>query len=251
MVRRLDKDIINILKSNETKVFHLMKIPNIPDEQYDRLVVAIGSIGGTWSEKHQGFMFNHNPKSDIDKLIKSGEFDLSEEKIWKEKVQFYPTPSKIVDIMIKMANLKKNDIVLEPSAGRGAILDRLPDYVKTVAVEFDESNVKTLHEKGHNVFWADFLEMNNIECNKVIMNPPFSKYQDVKHILHAYNLLKKGGTLVAIMNGNTIERRNTNETCKNFFETIKDTNYEIINLPEGSFAESDTMINTAIIKIQK
>ena len=94
-------------------------------------------------------MFNHNPKSDIDKLIKSGEFDLSEEKIWREKVQFYPTPSKIVDIMIKMANLKKNDVVLEPSAGRGAILDRLPDYVKTVAVEFDESNVKTLHEKGH------------------------------------------------------------------------------------------------------
>lgn len=251
MIKKLDQDIIDILRSNNTKYFHLMKIPKIPDEQYDRLVVAIDSIGGTWSEKHNGFLFNYDPKNKVDELINSGEFNLSEELIWRRKTQYHPTPKNIVDTMISMANIKENDVVVEPSAGQGAILDRLPKYVKTIAIELDENNIKVLREKGYNVIGEDFLKISNIEYNKVIMNPPFSNNQDVKHILHAYKLLKKGGTLVAIINGNSIERRYTNDACKNFFEEIKDTNYEIINLPEGSFSESNTMINTAIIKIQK
>ena len=35
---------------------------------------------------------------------------------------------------------------------------------------------------------ADFMEFD-----KIVMNPPFEKKQDVKHILRAYSLLKNGG----------------------------------------------------------
>ena len=249
MKKELSKEVLNVLE--ETQVFHLVKIPKISDELYDKLVVAIDAIGGTWSERQRGFIFAYDPTEKIKEIIIDKTFDLTEEKIWKERIQFYPTPTKIARQMVDLAELVDGDIVLEPSAGRGAILDLFPNYVKKVAVELDESNVKVLHQKGHQVFWGDFLTMEGLECTKVIMNPPFSKNQDIKHIMHAYNLLKPNGILVAIINENTLLRGTTNELCGRFLSVLDSIKHEIIHLPEGTFAESGTMINTAIIKMWK
>jgi 16S rRNA G1207 methylase RsmC len=41
-----------------------------------------------------------------------------------------------------------------------------------------------------NVSQDDFLNFESMRFNKFIMNPPFSKSQDVKHILKAYSLLE-------------------------------------------------------------
>lgn len=249
MRKELTNEVLNVLE--ETKVFHLVQIPKITDELYDKLVVAIDAIGGTWSERQRGFVFSYDPTEKIKQLIIDKTFDLTEEKIWKERIQFYPTPTNVAMQMVELAELQEGDIVLEPSAGRGAILDLFPNYVKKVAVELDADNVKVLHQKGHQVFWGDFLAMEGLECTKVIMNPPFSKAQDVKHIMHAYNLLKSKGILVAIVNENTLLRGETNELCRKFLNTLKEIKHEIIHLPEGTFAESGTMINTAILKIWK
>jgi 16S rRNA G1207 methylase RsmC len=37
----------------------------------------------------------------------------------------------------------------------------------------------------------DFLNFKEMKFDKFIMNPPFSKSQDVKHILKAYELLNE------------------------------------------------------------
>ncbi len=38
--------------------------------------------------------------------------------------------------------------------------------------------------------------------SRVIMNPPFSHGQDIRHILRAFSLLRPGGVLVAVcLNG--------------------------------------------------
>jgi 16S rRNA G1207 methylase RsmC len=37
----------------------------------------------------------------------------------------------------------------------------------------------------------DFLDYNDETFDKIIANPPFSKSQDVKHILHMYELLNE------------------------------------------------------------
>lgn len=251
MNTKIEKEVLNILMSDELKVFHLMKIPEISDELYDKLVLSISSIGGTWSERHKGFIFKNNPMEKIQDLIKEESFDLSEEKIWKEKVQFYPTPADIVEKMINLANIQKGDVVLEPSAGQGAILDKIPSFAKTIAVELDEKNIKVLKNKGYSVYWGDFLEMDNFEITKVIMNPPFSRFQDIQHIAHAFKMLKKGGCLVAIMNENTLIRGEKNSYVKELLKVITDNKHEIIHLPEGSFEESGTMINTVLVKIEK
>jgi len=37
----------------------------------------------------------------------------------------------------------------------------------------------------------DFLDYNDENFDKIVANPPFSKSQDVKHILHMYELLNE------------------------------------------------------------
>ena len=39
----------------------------------------------------------------------------------------------------------------------------------------------------------------NSGYDRIVMNPPFSDRRDVEHVQHAYELLKPGGRLVAIM----------------------------------------------------
>jgi hypothetical protein len=45
----------------------------------------------------------------------------------------------------------------------------------------------------------DFMEYTGSNFDRVIMNPPFEKEQDIDHVRHAFDLLKPGGRLVTIM----------------------------------------------------
>jgi hypothetical protein len=83
----------------------------------------------------------------------------------------------------------------------------------------------------------------------VLMNPPFSKGQDVKHVTHALGFLKPGGRLVAIMGAGVTFRQDkrTNE----FRELVQAMGGTIERLPEGSFKSSGTMVNTVIVVIDK
>jgi hypothetical protein len=93
--------------------------------------------------------------------------------------------------------------VLEPSAGTGslvgAVLEVRPN-AEVVAVE-QHATLAALVPGCHCV---DFLRTSPLggalgTFDAVIMNPPFSKGQDAKHVLHAYGFLRRGGVLVAIM----------------------------------------------------
>ncbi len=40
------------------------------------------------------------------------------------------------------------------------------------------------------------------------MNPPFSRQQDIRHVMHAAKFLKPGGRLVAVMGASAISGSN-------------------------------------------
>ena len=46
---------------------------------------------------------------------------------------------------------------------------------------------------------GDFLQFEGGAFDRIVMNPPFEHGQDVDHVRHAFELLKDGGRLVAIM----------------------------------------------------
>jgi len=62
--------------------------------------------------------------------------------------------------------------------------------------EIDQNNVDILERKYNqeniHIRKTDWMETETTEpVDKIVMNPPFTKSQDVKHILHAYSLLKE------------------------------------------------------------
>jgi 16S rRNA G1207 methylase RsmC len=58
------------------------------------------------------------------------------------------------------------------------------------------------------------------------MNPPFSKSQDVKHILHAYSMLAEGGILISVASSSITTRSGS------LYDELRSLNPEIIQLPE-------------------
>ena len=117
-----------------------------------------------------------------------------------EKFDFYPTPDELVERVQELADIKDKETILEPSAGTGSLLKGLNKTYIT-CIEINEVLATILQEKGYNVYncaFEDFV-FADAKYDKIIMNPPFGKRLDAKHIVRAFNeFLQDGGTLVAI-----------------------------------------------------
>ncbi|MCE2571755.1 methyltransferase [Motilimonas eburnea] len=115
------------------------------------------------------------------------------------------TPKSRAQAMAEKANLKAGGRVLEPSAGHGALINAAlaiaPDS-DIVAVELNTGNAKVLKSKeGIQLHNADFLTLTPSDLglfDSILINPPFTKNQDIKHILHAAKFMAPNSTLVAI-----------------------------------------------------
>jgi hypothetical protein len=116
---------------------------------------------------------------------------------------FYPTPATLVAMMLeRLGSLTCTDRVLEPSAGRGDIADRLRDRVgDLVVVEAHPVLARLLRDKGYAPIVSLFEDYESARpFDKIIMNPPFAEGLDMLHVRHAFGMLAAGGVLVALMN---------------------------------------------------
>lgn len=115
-----------------------------------------------------------------------------------EKFDFYPTPDELVEQVQELAEIEDSDWVLEPSAGTGSLLKGLTTP-NIVCVELNEVLATILKDK-YSVYNCAFEDYTTVlKFDKIIMNPPFGKRLDAKHIVRAFNdFLQDGGTLVAI-----------------------------------------------------
>ncbi|HUH57803.1 MAG TPA: DUF4942 domain-containing protein [Pseudomonadales bacterium] len=155
---------------------------------------------------------------------------------------FYPTPTKVTDIIIKSCiPLHNKDIkVLEPSCGDGAILDRLKaNGLHGHGIEVHAGRANQARAKGHSVLTANFLDTEpSPTYDYVLMNPPFSGRHYVKHVEHAMKFLKDGGTLITILPANA------------WYEH-KLLKGRWTDLPIGSFKASGTNVNTGYLVVRK
>lgn len=221
----------------------------LPNEQLDRKTYqdvnkCLESIGGKWNRKVKGHVFDEDPSDLLDNLIMTGEtVDL------KKEYQYFPTPSDLAKRMVEMAEIKPKHGILEPSAGQGAIADHFPKENDIMLVELNEKNVEVLKSKGYNqVIHGDFLKQIFF-VDRIVMNPPFSKQQDVDHVMRAWNCLVDGGILVSIISQSPLFRENKKSI--EFRKFLEENNAEIHSLDVGTFKESETMVKTNIIKIKK
>lgn len=117
-----------------------------------------------------------------------------------EVFDFYPTPVELVELVQDLAEVRSTDTILEPSAGTGNLITGY-NTNNITCVELSPILAEVLINKGYNVnnmSFEDYAINNSVKFDRIIMNPPFGKRLDAKHIDLAFNMLKNDGILIAI-----------------------------------------------------
>lgn len=169
---------------------------------------------------------------------------------------FFPTPKSLTDLMVQWADLKLSDTILEPSAGKGDILMAVKNIfgnqvVKLDAIELNHSLREFLTLKGFQVVGHNFLDFKEKSYDKILMNPPFENGQDIDHVLHALDLLKSGGRVVAIMSEGVFFRQFKKETA--FRDLLADKNAFVSEPIKGAFKDAfnQTGVNVRMVVINE
>jgi len=164
---------------------------------------------------------------------------------------FFPTPLEVIEQMTE-GEILTGKIFLEPSAGKGNIVDYLLNEgaKDVIACEINE-DLKTILATKCKVIESDFLNLASDRISHIdfiIMNPPFTA--DESHILHAYEIAPPGCKIIALCNYATIENPHTSRR-KQLISIINDFGISK-NLGDCFLdAERKTGVNIGLIKIQK
>ena len=143
-------------------------------------------------------------------------------------IEFYPTPEEVINRMMANADIA-GKVVLEPSAGKGNIVDWLYQHnaQEVIACEIDDNLRIILQSKcrviGENFFTVKPEQISHVDF--IVLNPPFFNAQT--HIRHAWDIAPDGCEIIALCNS---------ELLKNTYSTDRKLLYELIN--EYGYSES-------------
>lgn len=225
----------------------------LPDTKLERSVYlevnkVLEALGGKWSRKDKAHKFDYSPDDALEEVVLSGEFtDL------KKELQFFETPEELAIKLCDMAEITPECSVIEPSVGKGRIADeiakRKPKELR--CFEINAGMEHYLKDKAYKVDYSDFLavDTNKVTADRIVMNPPFSKQQDIDHVYKAYECLNPNGILVSVMS--TSHTYRTDKKSDRFKEFLNSLGAEVEILPQGTFKESGTMANACVVKIRK
>lgn len=212
-------------------------------KQYQAVNEVLENMGGKWNRKARGHIFSDDPMDKLEQVLLSGEI------IPPKKYGYFPTPPEVARKVIELAEIEPSMSILEPSAGQGGIADFVPRGCSIDCVELLADNVSVLEKKGYRVQLGDFLAVEPKPIySRVLMNPPFERQQDIDHVNHAWKFVMLGGRLVAIMSAGILFREN--RKTKEFIEIVNTHGY-IERLPENSFRDAGTGVNTCLVVMDK
>lgn len=163
---------------------------------------------------------------------------------------FYPTPKDVIYKMIDGECLE-GKYVLEPSAGKGDILNILNELGAITSYCEIEQSLQRIIGANSKFIGSDFLKLRREDVSHfdfIIMNPPFSK--DDEHILHAWNIAPDGCTVLSLCNYETLNNPYTKKRTEILSIISQYGTFE--NL--GScfdYAERITGIDIGFIKLTK
>jgi predicted RNA methylase len=219
---------------------HVLNLPDaLPRPQYDAVMKIIKAAEGKW-KRGTGHVFSSDPRMQFDLAAESG--IMVDRKVVRQA--FY-TPAHVAQWVADLADVT-GEIVLEPSAGDGALVRACVDEGAhhVDAVEIDENTAAGLRGSGfaRYVKCADFLTLSAPVADdalyaRIVMNPPFTKNQDKKHLERALAWLTPGGVITALTADKDI--------------VVQGGQVELLQrIRAGEFKESGTNIATRIIQIR-
>lgn len=256
---RVATEIIGVLDDGRCEGNKFFLPSYLDRATYVKTDTVLKAAGGKWDKKAKAHLFDEPCESRIKDIIVTGEI------VVPQDFGYYPSPKAVVDRLVELAELHPRHKVLEPSAGRGAIAKGVSRIARNVwCCELLKDNCDALNESRNRGEWGladsivsnlDFLTTTASpvklgKFDRVVMNPPFEKQHDILHVLHALTFLRPTGVLVSVMSASVTFREN--KTTTSFYETVKAMGGKLTieKLPENSFRESGTGVNTVIVKIE-
>jgi len=249
IVKDMEKNNLNKDLSHCTVSGNVVFLPNIKEYQmldYQEVRKALLNAGAKY--KNNSFVFPNDAQQYIDRITEGEKVNI------KKEFQFFATPSELAKDLVFYADLKQHDTILEPSAGQGAIIKEINKVCEVVpdCFELMDINRNVLANSGakFNLIGFDFLEVpKSKKWSKIIANPPFTKNQDIDHVNKMYNSLSNGGRIVSIMS--TSWTTGNQKKQVQFREFLENVNAEVLDIPQGTFKESGTMVGGKIVIIDK
>lgn len=157
------------------------------------------------------------------------------------------------------AEIRQGQTVLEPSAGTGELAKVA--RAKGAAVQCVEIQPGLAHELAHvhgfRTRCGDFLHMTPAALGQfdlVLMNPPFDRGRDCDHVRHAWQFVKPGGKLVAIMSARAEHGEDARHRALHKLIAEAESCWgrdPWHDLPPGSFAHAGTNVNTVALTLRK
>lgn len=218
---------------------------------YQRVNKVLELIGFKWNKSSKCHVGEGDSADKLREALSGGK--VVDEK---QSFQFFETPENLAERMVAMANMSAKHTVLEPSAGKGAIIKAIQRSYPGITVFACELNPKMSDELTKMarvaVLGRDFMDVTT-KFDRIIMNPPFNVGQDIQHVRHAYDLLNTGGRIVAITSRSWIAGNNKKtEAFRNWLDgLVSSGNASIQTIEEGSFKDSGTMVGTMLLTICK
>lgn len=249
----IGSDVMAVLAAGRVEEDRFYLPPGqLPRDLYTATDAALKLAGGRWDRRAKAHIFPEPAEPILDRLLTTGA--VNDDKT--ERQAFY-TPAALAARVVEQANIRPGMKVLEPSAGGGALLGPIVAAGANVwAYEIDKAARDDLVSRFFAQFGAggcvagDFLAVEPDEVfDRIVMNPPFTKQADARHVLHAFRFLKPGGRLVAIMSGSAPHRATGPGAdllalvaqCGGIFDKVE----------AGAFKESGTMVETVILTLDK
>ena len=182
----------------------------------------------------------------------------------QEGHDYFATPEPIGYKMVQWLQSKPGQSLLEPSAGDGAIARWMPDNTYNTVVEPSRDLTPKLMRNvaGAKVVESTFenFDLHN-KFDGIAMNPPFGHggKTAVEHVAKAYQHLKDGGRLIAIIPDGSACQKHFDKWFYGDPEAKRKADRGIadgvlmadIHLPSVTFDRAGTNVNTRMVVIDK
>jgi predicted RNA methylase len=171
----------------------------------------------------------------------------------------FNTSPELAKRVAGFADIHKGQSVLEPSAGTGELAKAaraLGGDVRCMEIQPGLAH-ELAQVHGFRTWNGDFLKATPADLGTfdlVLMNPPFDRGRDCDHVRHAWQFVKPGGKLIAIMSARAEYGEDSRHKALHRLIEGAQSCYgreSWHDLPPGSFAHAGTQVNTVALTLRK
>lgn len=262
LIMRLSNDVLTVLSGLEIDGIAVRIRETLDRKLYTAVNDVLAACGGTWNKKAKAHLFVGCEEGEVairlDTVIVAGAVVTLKEH--RKELGLFLTPEPLAAQLVEMADVRRDQIVLEPSAGTGRLVRAaIARRAQVIAVERDPTMRaalplpinKPLSERPVVLEADDFMNVTAEVVgapDRVVMNPPFCKSgkgDHLDHVRHAFTFLRKGGVLVSVLPTGVLFRQDRrHREFREWAESIG----TLIKLPDGSFRDSGTMVATCVLR---